>query len=48
MVTKVLTSDHLKYCELRVWAKGGGGMLPCEGVANLLRLLALQLWWEKH
>ena len=25
MVTKGLTSDHMKYCELRSCAKGGGG-----------------------
>ena len=26
MVTKGLTSDHMKYCELRSCAKGGGGV----------------------
>ena len=47
MVTKGLTSDHMKYCELRSCAKGGGGV-TFQRVANLLRFLALQLWWEKH
>jgi hypothetical protein len=48
MVTKGLTSDHMKYCELRSCAKGGGGGVTLRRVANLLRFLALQLWWEKH
>ena len=31
MVTKGLTSDHMKYCELRSCAKGGGGLPLAKG-----------------
>ena len=31
-----------------VCALKGGGDVTLRRVANLLRLLALQLWWEKH
>ena len=50
MITKGLTSDHMKYCELLLCAEGGRstGGVTLRRVVNLLRLLALQLWWEKH
>jgi hypothetical protein len=50
MVTKGLTSDHMKYCELRSCAKGGGGCYLAKGSesASLPGPAAQQLSWEKH
>ena len=45
---EVATSNHMKYCELPSCAKVWGGDVTLRRVVNLLRLLALQLWWEKH
>ena len=48
MMTKGFASDHTKHSELPSCAKVGVGGGTLRRVVNLLRLLALQLWWEKH